>query len=305
MTDLASSTLRLLRRNGRPSRPDAFSGTDPGVAATAHGQTHPGRVRERNEDQFLIATLERLMHIEQSSIGRERTSRSDMADPERPQGRLFIVADGMGGIEGGDVASAVAIDAMAEYAFAMMPWVLASNYAAPDILGAGLRDALHECEARIHRVARRKGLDENMGTTLTIAYVTWPVLHVVHVGDSRCYLLRNGTLTRLTRDHTIAQELVDKNALTEDQAAQSRFASMLTNAVGGREEAIVDLHRVELAEGDELMLCTDGLSGALGDRNIQSILASSDDVADRVAKLVDAANGAGGDDNITVVLARF
>lgn len=305
MTDLASSTLRLLRRNGRTSRPDVSPATDPGVAAAAHAQTHPGRVRERNEDQFLIATLERLMHIEQSSVGAERTSRSDMQDPERPQGRLFMVADGMGGIEGGDIASAVAIDAMAEYAFALMPWMLASSYTSPDILGAGLRDALHECEDRIHRVARRKGLDENMGTTLTIAYVTWPVLHVVHVGDSRCYLRRGGTLTRLTRDHTIAQELVDKNALTEEQASQSRFASMLTNAVGGREEAIVDLHRIELAQGDELLLCTDGLTGALGDRHLQSILASSDDVPDRVSKLVDAANGAGGDDNITAVLARF
>lgn len=268
MTDLASSTLRLLRRNGRTSRPDMSLRTDPGVAAAAHGLTHPGRVRERNEDQFLIATLERLMHIEQSSIGSERISRSDLEDPERPQGRLFMVADGMGGIEGGDVASAVAIDAMAEYAFAMMPWVMASHYATPDILGAGLREALHECEDRIHRVARRKGLDENMGTTLTIAYVTWPLVHVVHVGDSRCYLLRGGTMTRITRDHTIAQELVDKNALTEEQASQSRFASMLTNAVGGREEAIVDLHRLELARGDELMLCTDGLSGALGDRSM-------------------------------------
>lgn len=301
MTDLASSTLRLLRRNGRRSRPDALTGPDPGVAAEAYGATDRGLVRDRNEDQFLIAKLERIMNIEQSSIEGD----AGTGERERPQGRLLMVADGMGGVEGGDVASAVAMDAMAEYAFAMMPWVMASDYAQPDILAEGLRHALHECEKRIHRVAQRKGLDENMGTTLTIAYVTWPVLHIVHVGDSRCYLFRGGQLSRLTRDHTMAQELVDKKALSEEQASQSRFASMLTNAVGGREEAIVDLHRFELAAHDELLLCSDGLSGLVPDAQMARMLSEGGSARERVMRLVDSAKRAGGDDNITVVLAHF
>lgn len=300
MTDLASSTLRLLRRQ-RPSQPDASRRGDPGVTAEAWGITDPGLVRERNEDQFLIATLERTLQVEQSSIADGNGNRVT----ERPQGRLLVVADGMGGVEGGDVASAVAIDGMTHYALALMPWVVAANFAHADILSDGLRHALHDCEQRLHQVAERKGLDRNMGTTLTIAYVTWPVLHIVHVGDSRCYVFRDGQLSRLTRDHTIAQELVERNTLTEDQAAQSRFASMLTNAVGGSNDAVVDLHRYELRTGDELLLCTDGLSAGVPDRQVRDLLAQGGSVRDRASTLVDAAKGAGGEDNITVVLAHF
>lgn len=302
MTDLATSTLKLLRRreSDADSSPTDPKG-DPGVSAEVFGVTDKGLVRERNEDQFLVSTLERAMYVEQSSI-EDRPSRPEI---DHPQGRLIMVADGMGGISGGDVASAVAIDAMTHYALSMMPWVLASRFAHADILSEGLETALAECEARMQSIAERKHLDPNMGTTLTIAYVTWPVMHIVHVGDTRCYLLRDGELTRLTRDHTIAQELVDRNALTEEQAEQSRFASMLTNAVGGSHRAVIDLHRLELREGDELLLCSDGLSGMVRDPQIRELLASGGAVRDRAAALVEAAKHAGGDDNITAVLARF
>jgi protein phosphatase len=301
MTDLAGSTLRLLRQNGRQSSPDPRSRRDPATSAEVYGATDVGLVRDRNEDQFLVARLARALDVEQSSIAIDKNAH----EAGCPQGRLLMVADGMGGVPGGDVASAVAIDAMTGYAFAMMPWIQAAGYSQPDLLSEGLRQALHDCEARMHRVARRKGLDENMGTTLTIAYVTWPVLHVVHVGDSRCYLFRGGELSRLTRDHTIAQELVDRRALTERQAAQSRFSSMLTNAVGGSHEAVVDLHRLELSEGDELLLCSDGLSTLVPDRQLHDLMARGGSVRDRVTALIEAAKGAGGDDNITAVLAHF
>ena len=275
---------------------------NPAVIASVAGQTHKGQVRADNQDHFLVAALERSLLVEASSLPAEAGTRLT----DTPQGRLFIVADGIGGHGGGEVASAVAVDAMAHYAFETMPWVLGRSDCSMEELGDGLREAMRKAQERIRRVARRKKLNEDLGTTLTMAYIAWPELFLVHVGDSRAYLLRGGELHRLTRDHTLAQQLVDGNAMTPEEAKKSRLAHVLVNAMGGRsDELTVELHRTELQLDDQLLLCSDGLYDMVDDAQILGHLQQPGPVESAVGGLVGAANAAGGRDNVTVVLARF
>ena len=145
-----------------------------------------------------------------------------------------------------------------------------------------------------------------MGTTLTMAYVSWPDLYVAHVGDSRCYLQRAGQLHRLTHDHTVAQQLVQQNALSAEEAEHSRFKHVLVNTIGGASEKVdMEFRHVTLEAGDQLVLCTDGLTGHLNDTDLASYLASGRSAQELAREMVEYAKRAGGEDNITVVLARF
>lgn len=299
-------TLKLLANHARPLRSLADASVftaNPGVMAEVAGVTDRGRVRDSNQDQFLIAALERAILVEGSSLPTQAGSRLT----DTPQGRLLIVADGIGGHGGGEVASAVAIDAMAHYAFGAMPWALGHSACTEDELAQGLQDALRRAQDRIRRVAERKGLNRDLGTTLTMAYIAWPHLYLVHVGDSRAYLLRDDRLYRLTRDHTLAQQLVEGKAMSEEEAKTSRLSHVLVNAVGGRSDDLdVELHHLELAMDDQLMLCSDGLYDMVDDEEIAARLRRTDQSVEGVVQgLLAAANQAGGHDNITVVLARL
>jgi len=299
-------TLQLLAFGGRGHRSLADAAAiaaNPGVTADIFGATDGGRVRANNQDQFLVAALERALFIEGSSLPTEAGTRLT----DTPQGRLMIVADGIGGHGGGELASAVTIDAMAHYAFEAMPWAMGRNERTLQELAEGLRDAVAKAQERVRRVARRKNVAPDLGTTLTMAYIAWPDVHVVHVGDSRAYLLRDGKLHRLTRDHTLAQQLVDDNTLTPEEAERSRYSHVLVNAVGGgTDELDVELHRIRLEVEDQLMLCTDGLYDMVTDAEIAKRLLRTGVPAEEVVLgLIAAANAAGGRDNVTVVLARF
>ncbi|HEY6561204.1 MAG TPA: protein phosphatase 2C domain-containing protein [Polyangiaceae bacterium] len=272
------------------------------VSAEVFGITDRGCVRSMNQDQFVIADLERSMLVQQASFAEQKgTTLLDV-----PQGRLLMVADGMGGYTGGEVASAVAIDVMARYAFAMMPWLLMVSRTTEEEFVAGLQRALESCNERVRTVAAQRGLDARMGTTLTMAYVSWPDLYVAHVGDSRCYLQRAGRLHRLTHDHTVAEQLVQQNALSAEEAEHSRFKHVLVNTIGGASEKVdMEFRHVTLEAGDQLVLCTDGLTGHLNDAVLASYLASGRSAEELAREMVEYAKRAGGEDNITVVLARF
>ena len=275
---------------------------DPGVSAEAAGRTDIGRVRENNQDQFLIASLERSLLVEGSSFPAQAGTRLS----DTPQGRLFIVADGIGGHGGGEVASAVAIDAMAHYAFGMMPWVLRRGIEDPDELVAGLEQALRDAQARLRRVAKRKHLPDKLGTTLTMAYVRWPDAVVLHVGDTRAYLYRDEALIRVTHDHTLAERLIEGHAMSREEAERSHFSHVLVNAVGGGSDALeVEVHKIVLQVGDKLLLCSDGLTGYVDESAIAAKLGSAAPVDEIVDDLIALANNAGGRDNITAVVARF
>ena len=145
-----------------------------------------------------------------------------------------------------------------------------------------------------------------MGTTLTMAYVVWPRLYVVHAGDSRCYLFRGGRLEQITTDHTMAQQLVERGVLTPEEAQESRLSHVLWNCLGGNSHELQpEVHKAGLTLGDTLLLCTDGLTGPLRDQDLIETLQHDLPAQETCQRLVSAANSAGGPDNITVVVARF
>ena len=145
-----------------------------------------------------------------------------------------------------------------------------------------------------------------MGTTLTMAYVLWPRVYVVHAGDSRCYLHRSGYLTRMTTDHTIAQRALDEGILTEEEAKSSVLGNTLWNCIGGGTAGVTpDVYHATLTPGDELLLCTDGLTRKLTEEHISDVLKRSSSPEVAVGALITSANEAGGEDNITVVLVKF
>ncbi|MBX3130317.1 MAG: serine/threonine-protein phosphatase [Polyangiaceae bacterium] len=268
------------------------------------GLTDQGRVRGRNEDAYLMATLERALLVRGSSlpVGHWPHLSTGVG------GTLLVVADGMGGLGGGDVASRVAVATIADYMVSYMPWTdqfesraAPTNVSLPEIR-AGLDRALHAGEEQVKGVGRG-GAHPRMGTTVTMAYVLWPRLYVAHAGDSRCYLFREKQLHRLTRDHTLAEEAASAG-LGPVQPA-SHLHNVLWNALGADTDVKPEITRYELRPGDQLLLCTDGLSKHVSDEELAHFLLESS-VPQRICgELVKAANAAGGSDNITVVIARF
>jgi protein phosphatase len=186
-----------------------------------------------------------------------------------------------------------------------MPWFYRYQDGREEELEAELRVAVEACHRTVSESAAASNF-RKMGTTLTLAYVLWPRLYVVHVGDSRCYLRRKDCIHRMTRDHTLAQRAVDAGLLSPEQAENSRMSHALWNCIGGSSSAAVtpDVYRATLEEGDELLLCSDGLTRSLTDEQIRTMLEGSATPRDAAEALVAAANDAGGEDNITVVVAR-
>ena len=191
-----------------------------------YGLTDPGRVRESNEDQFLIAELGKSMLVRQTTLALEHQTRLFGSI----QGHLLLVADGLGGHAAGKRASSIATGAVAHYVLNTMPWFFRLDEKYVDDLEMELKSAMERCQALIHDDAE-ESLDRlGMGTTLTLAYVLWPRLYVVHVGDTRCYLLRMGELRRVTRDHTVAQQLAEESSIAAREVESSKWSHVLWNA---------------------------------------------------------------------------
>jgi PPM family protein phosphatase len=206
---------------------------------------------------------------------------------------VFAVADGLGGHQGGEVASAAAVEPLAA--------LDGREFAEPGEAAQALAAAIREANSAIlDRASGDPGL-WGMGTTVTAAAVAGDrYLQLVHVGDSRAYLLRDGTLDQLTTDHTVVGELVRRGRLTPEQAAVHPERSILTRAVGLDPRVLVDTpDPLELRPGDQVLLCSDGLTEAVPDSRIAELLAAGGDAC---RALIDAANAAGGPDNISVVL---
>jgi protein phosphatase len=267
-----------------------------------HGLTDRGRKRESNEDQFLVADLNRSMLIHQTSLHLDDHTRLFGGS----QGHLLLVADGMGGHAAGERASSLAVDTLARYVLNTMPWFMGLREDHEDDLRDQLVTAMERCQDRIEQEAAAHAERHGMGTTLTLAYLLWPRLYVVHAGDSRCYVLRGGRLRQVTTDHTMAQRMVEAGVLAKEEAAGSRLGHVLWNCLGGGEHALrPEVSKVLLAVGDTLLLCTDGLTTCVPDERIRDTLAAPHGAEETCRRLVDAANGAGGPDNVTVVVAHF
>jgi protein phosphatase len=265
------------------------------------GLTDRGTVRRRNEDQFLIADLAKSLNVRQTSLDQETAETFSEV-----HGHVLLVADGMGGHAAGREASTIAVETIRRYLVHTMPWFLSLRPEIDQSADAELKVALEDCHAAVLAAGRGQPEREGMGTTMTLAYVVWPWLYLVHVGDSRCYLLRDGQLRRITRDHTYAQKLIDEGGLTPDQAEDSFLSNVLTRVIGGDSDSLeVDADRLELQPGDVLLLATDGLSKHVRESTLLQVMGADSTPERCCRRLVEAALEGGGSDNVTVVMARF
>ena len=268
----------------------------------AAGMTNVGRVRAGNEDAYLIATLRRSMVVHDAS-----PEAAHGWFPGGSAGTLLVVADGMGGQGGGDIASRTAVNTVANYLLNIMPWAgapveVTTNQSPMTDVPDQLSSALVIGDSTV-RTAGSRTTTPDMGTTLTMAFVLWPMLYVAHVGDSRCYLLHSGKLSRLTTDHTMAQRVAESPA--GPVAAASHLHHVLWNSLGGSDElAQPQIVKVRLELGDVVLLCSDGLTKHVDDDRIAALIAVDEPNATRCARLVERANAAGGSDNVTVVIAN-
>jgi protein phosphatase len=228
--------------------------------------------------------------IAKTDTGRQRRENEDAAFARAP---VFVVADGMGGAQAGEVASRIAVEAFAQG----LP-----DGGTPE---ERLKRRAEEANLRIFEVSRTERDTSGMGTTLTAAYLDGSDLAIAHVGDSRAYLFRDGKLKRLTQDHSLVDELVRRGKLTEEQAAEHPQRSIITRALGPEPTVEVDTWTYPVREGDVLLLCSDGLTSMVSEERVQQVLAAVSPLDAAAQALIDEANAAGGRDNITVLLFRI
>ena len=225
-----------------------------------------------------------------TDTGRQRRENEDSAYVRAP---VFVVADGMGGAQAGEVASRMAVEAFEQG--------LPGSGSPQDRLAA----LVHGANQRIYDQSRAEKARAGMGTTLTAAYLADGRLAIAHVGDSRAYLLRSGEMTRLTQDHSLVDELVRQGKLTEAQAAEHPQRSIITRALGPEPDVEVDTFDYPVQSGDVLLLCSDGLTSMVSEDRVAETLLSASTLEEAADALIREANDAGGRDNITVVLCRF
>ena len=228
--------------------------------------------------------------IQMTDTGRQRRDNEDSMFVRAP---VFVVADGMGGAQAGEVASRLAVEAFEQG----LP-----DSGSPE---ERLADRVREANRRIHELSHADDERHGMGTTLTAAYVDDSHLAIAHVGDSRAYLFRDGELRRLTQDHSLVGELVRKGKLTEEQAEEHPQRSIITRALGPEPSVEVDTWSYPVRDGDIVLLCSDGLTSMITEEKIAEVLESSPSLKEAASRLIREANAAGGRDNITVVLTRL
>ena len=229
-------------------------------------------------------------HFHDSDLGRQRQGNEDNYYVRSP---LFVVADGMGGAQAGEVASEIAVKQF--------------EGGLPDGKdpGEALAALIQAANERIHKQARSDAQHAGMGTTTTAAYLTGDTVVVAHVGDSRCYLLRDDDLIRLTRDHSLVDELIRRGKLTEEQAEPHPQRSVITRALGPEPNVEVDVEAFPARAGDVFLLCSDGLTSMVHEAQLKPLLADRSRPLEQIGReLIAAANEAGGRDNITVILFR-
>jgi len=270
------------------------------LAVRAFGLTDPGRVRPSNEDQFVVAELTKAMRVQNTSLPQPKMQYAD------DQGHLFIVADGMGGHQAGEQASALAVQSIEAFALNTLRWFARLKGAEEQEVVNEFQAALQQADARVcHEAALHPEL-AGMGTTVTMAYSFGSRLFLVHVGDSRCYLFRGKQLHRLTQDHTLVEEMIRRGQIQQEEAAHHRLRHVITNVVGSHEPGVqAECHRIDLEPDDTLLLCSDGLTEMVPDDRITAVLRADHEPRTACERLVAEANEQGGKDNVTVIVARF
>jgi len=218
-----------------------------------------------------------------------------------PSHDVYIVADGVGGNNSGEVASRTAVTEIAE----LVNDCELDTFKSPEEIFGFFAEVIDYTNNKIYQMGQEDESNKGMATTLVMAYINGFEGYISNVGDSRAYLLRDGDLRQLTVDHTYVNELISKGLITEEEAETHKQRNVITKALGAEKFVGPDFYRISLCKDDILMLCTDGLYGELKDEQITEILQSGINMNDACAKLVDEANKAGGRDNITVVCIKL
>jgi serine/threonine protein phosphatase PrpC len=235
-------------------------------------------------------TLKVVEQAHKTDTGQQRNANEDSYFARAP---VFAVADGMGGAQAGEVASSIAARAFEE------------EIDPAESAEKALKDIVQKANTEIHELAEKDSSRAGMGTTLTTALVQGDEVSLAHVGDSRAYLFRDGKLKRLTKDHSLVEELRRQGRLTEKEAEEHPQRSVITRALGPEARVKVDTMTNPARDGDIYLLCSDGLTTMIDEEQIRQILADSKNLKQAVGKLVDAANDAGGRDNITALAFRL
>ena len=242
---------------------------------TYFGITDKGSVRAVNQDAFRAEDV-----------------------PERGAAAL-VLCDGMGGERAGEVASETAAGAFAEYALERF------SDAVPPLADDTAREAAAWANLRVYDRAMRDDACRGMGTTLVAAVITEEDCVIVNVGDSRCYWMSEGQLQQVTKDHSLVQEMVDAGLIDREQARTHPRRNVITRAVGMERRVPCDIFRIDLRPGDTLLLCSDGLSNMVTDRELAGVLSHETELKDAGEKLLSMALERGAPDNVTVLLARL
>ncbi len=267
----------------------------------AYGATDVGLIRQNNQDQFLVAELHKVIEIPHTSLPTKHRQRLDSG----ARALMLLVADGVGGGRGGEEASSVTLDAVLQYVTNSMRCFYKLDSEVQEELMSELARIVSASDATVRSEGTR--IDKpNMATTLTMAHVLWPRAYVVQIGDSRCYHIRGSSMAQITKDQTVAEDLIARGVLDREHAEKSPFKDVLSQAIGaGDSELTAEISTVELEPGDSLLLCTDGLTKHVSDEEIVSRFEGPSEAPAITKGLIHDALDDGGSDNVTVVVARF
>lgn len=264
-----------------------------------YGLTHVGKVRKVNQDHFLIASLRKRMEVLQTSL--PDVSRLPLGEDR--VAFLVLVADGVGGGVGGEVASRFALEEVTHYVLESLHCYYSAD-ASDEAFRELLQEAAHRCHAATLEHAASHPDLRGMATTLTLFIGVWPWLYLVQVGDSRFYLFREGRLTQVSRDQTMAQALLDQGVITQVDVERSPWSHVLSSAIGGRQTEPV-VTRLQNDWRNVHLFCSDGLTKHVSDQRISERLATMQSSRQACEALLQDALDGGGSDNITIVVGRF
>ena len=291
MNSLEMRTVTLSPTPGQRPRDDELD---------LFGLTHVGNVRKSNQDHFLLCTVHPQVVVHNTSL----PTPDDLPLRGDRLATILLVADGVGGRAAGADASQLAVETITRYVAS----TLRSYHAAGSAAGGGFEEALRTAAVAAHAAVKAEAETATehagMATTLTLAFVLWPVVYVVQVGDSRCYKYLNGTLQQITRDQTMAQALVDQGVIAADKAANTPFNNVLVSAIGG-ESAMPEVSRFEIPDRNSVvLLCSDGLTKHVSNAEISEQLGAMTSSEQLCRSLLTLALERGGTDNITILAAR-
>jgi serine/threonine protein phosphatase PrpC len=285
---------------GHTGRTSAEFGTRPrDDELDLFGITHTGKVRRENQDHFLVATVHPELVVHETSL----PPASSMSIHGTRLATVMLVADGVGGSTGGREASQLAIESITRYVSSSLRCYHAAGSSQEDEFIGALREAALEAHAAVRAESAQRPDLKRMATTLTLFIAVWPWAYVVQVGDSRCYHYYGGELKQMTRDQTIAQDLVDQGVLAPERVSKSPFSNVLASAIGA-DAAVPEVSRVKMDGRGIFLLCSDGLTKHVADDEIAAELKGLKSSEQSCRRLLELALERGGSDNVTVLIAR-